>query len=125
VCVKPANHLCVYSNGTPPCPASFPHRTVAYGGINSTYTCTACQCGMPTAPTCMPTTTFYQDTFCKMSLGTVVHDGTTCAMDGSSAYFVQITNLGTPSGGSCSSMGGGNLVGSASGINPFTFCCST
>src|SRR5262249_39611106 len=61
VCAKQANHLCVYASGTPSCPGAFPQKAVIYGELQSTYSCSLCVCGVMNQPTCVPTTSFYQD----------------------------------------------------------------
>jgi hypothetical protein len=74
-------------------------------------------------PTCVPTSTLYTDDNCMAVDGTVVHDGA-CKIPAGAVQSMKMTSTGAPSGGSCALAGGGALVGSATGTNPVSVCCS-
>jgi hypothetical protein len=124
VCASPATHLCVYATGMQLCPSSFPKQTVVYGGIDQSFACTTCTCGVAAAPTCIPTTSFYLDANCGMILDPPLpHDGSCATFPATTPNGAKITDVGTPSGGACAVTGGGQLTGTAVGTSPVTVCC--
>jgi hypothetical protein len=120
-CVPPAAKICVYSAGVAPCPAGYPTEVVYSGTISDTSTCGSCSCAA-TGAMCTPTVTFYADSACTTSLGSVTNPAT-CAVFGVPAASFVITNPGTAMGGSCAPFGG-SLSGTASASGTtYTVCC--
>lgn len=119
--------VCIGKVGDVVCPAGFPDRTVSYGDVSDTRTCSDCSCSTATGGTCKLTVSLFTDAACNTPVGmmTTVESGQCTNLTGNptiAGRSAAVTQA--PSGGGCAVVpGGGVASGAVAPTDPTTFCC--
>jgi hypothetical protein len=118
--------LCIYRAGNHACPVgAYSQRDVYQRGVEDTRDCSACGCGDPSGVACQARIEAHYDAACNSLRGTLDDPGNECVDIDGSGYAPRSGKMIVEGidGGSCPTTGGAPL-GSASPIDPITFCCT-
>lgn len=132
LCLPPAGRefgagTCIFKTGDNPCPGTtFTTRHVLYSDFTDTRGCDPCGCDVVTGVVCHGKVDIMDNPAnCSNPTATITDfSGNQCVtVSNSQVKLINWTiDTGYPQGGSCASIGGGPS-GSATPINPTTFCC--
>lgn len=122
---------CISHDGDVACPVQFasayPNKHVFYAGVDDQRTCAACTCGKPAGSQCSAKLSVYEDAVCSMSVldANIDSTATTChdIIPAGSALGSKAIGPTTYAPGTCQAAGG-EAVGTATLLNPTTFCCA-
>jgi len=113
---------CIVRTGNVNCPTGpYSVKTLVYTGIDDTRDCSSCSCEDPTGMSCSGTSEIYPQPGCADTPTIQPHNGTTCAMHGTSRSLIFHVSSG-PGVGQCSPLGG-NATGFAFQTDQVTVCC--
>jgi hypothetical protein len=122
---QPFGRLCIHKEGEHACPAAdYAVRFVAYKTIDDTRACTACT-ATPTGGACGAKwgQRFKQQDCSGMTLFPNDKDANACIDGYADGILIDIRGMGPTTGGDCGASGG-TASGTASSIEPVTFCCN-